>query len=438
MSGTFTKNTLITFVTRIFTVIFGIGTSVIIARILGPQGQGIYSLVILLPSILFIFTNFGISTAAIFYIGKNQYSLKEFFGSNIIFTILISIFTVLIGLVIIVFFGGKFFPGVEKEYLFLSLLLIPFSFFFDIISSILLGLQKIKKYNFISFLQGFIFLFLIGILLLGLRFGIKAAILSQIFSLAFVGIVLFFIVNKETNGMIFKLNKKHFKETFSYGFKTYLSSVFTFLHYRVDIFLINLLMNPIAVGFYYVATRVAEGVWLLSTSAGTVLFPRVASEKDEKSLKEFTPIVCRNVLFITLIMIILLFILGNWIITLFYSKDFSEAIQPFKVLLMGTLAICGWRILVNDLIGRGKPMLNTYITGASVVLNVILNILWIPRWGLTGCAWATTVSYTIAFIITIFVYSKISGNKIKNIVLFQKSDIRFYQKFLLNIKNLKI
>lgn len=436
MIGTFTKNTLITFVTRAVTTIFTIVITIIIARVLGPKGQGIYSLVILFPVILLIFTSFGINQATVFFIGKKKYSPKEIFGNNIIFNILISVFTILIGLVTIFFFSEKFFPGVEKKYLFLALSLIPFSLFFNLGSHILLGLQKIKKYNIISFLRSIFFLILIGILLLGFHFGITAAVSAQIFSFLVMGIVLFFLTKKETNGISLKFNKDYCKKSFLYGAKIHLGSIFHFLHHRIDLFLLNIFINPIAVGFYYAAAKLAEGIWLFSTSASTILFPKVASETNEKRLKKFTPLVFRNILFATLLIVILLSIFSKYIITLFYSEKFLESVQPFQILLIGTLFISGWRVLFNDLAARGKPMINTYIVGSSVILNIILNIFWIPKWGITGAAWATVVSYLFVFIVTIFIYSKISGNKIKAVILPQKSDLSFYKNILLNIKKL--
>ena len=122
MIGTFTKNTLITIVTQGLTFVFGIGISVIIARILGPEGRGIYSLAILLPSFLVYFTSFSIGQASIFYLGKRRYSPKEVFGNNIIYAVLTSTFAILIGLIIVFFFSNNcsdFRPG-GKRHLFFS------------------------------------------------------------------------------------------------------------------------------------------------------------------------------------------------------------------------------------------------------------------------------------------------------------------------------
>jgi len=430
MMGTFTKNTLITFITRVLMLIFGIGISIIIARVLGPERQGIYSLAILSSSLLIIFTNFGIGASSVYYLGKRKYSPKEIFGNNILYTLFISIFAILMGLIIIFFFNDKLFPNIEKEYLFLALSLIPFQLFLDFIVSILLGFQKIKKYNLINLFQIFIFLILIGILLLGFHLGIKAAIFAQIMSFFIGGVLLFFCVRRETGGISLKLNKSYFKDSFLYGGKVCLNNILSFLHFRLNIFLINIFINPVAVGFYSIAVGISEKLWLVSQSASTVLFPKVSSETNEKKLKEFTPFVCRNVLFITIIGAVLLFFLSDWIIILLYSKAYLNSILPLKILLIGMIGISGDRILVNDLTGRGKPMIGAYINGGVVILNLILNILWIPKFGIAGAAWATAISYVFDFVVTLVIYSKISNNKIKDSLFLKKSDLIFYKQIL--------
>ena len=427
MIGNFTKNTLYTLVTRILQLLLGIVTSIIIARVIGPKGKGIHTLAILLPMLLITFANFGIGPASVYYIGKKKYALQEIFGGNIIFSILISVSAIIAGLIVVYFFSNKMFPGVEKEYLLLALCIIPFQLFLTFIVSILLGLQEIKKYNYINLIRNFIFLFLIVILLLGFKYRIRAVIFAQAISSMFVCIALFFLVKKEVGGIILKINKSLFKDFFIYGSKIYLTNILAFLHLRIDIFMINIFLNPIEVGFYSIAVGLSEKIWLISQSAGTVLFPKVCSETDKKKLKEFTPLVCRNVLGITIFISILLYFLGSHIIVLFYSKQFYKSVLPFQILLIGVIAISGSRILANDLSGRGRLQENIYINTFSVILNIILNLILIPKFGIKGAAWATTISYNVTFLIRLLIYSKISGNKTKEIIIIQKSDIALYR-----------
>jgi len=78
-------------------------------------------------------------------------------------------------------------------------------------------------------------------------------------------------------------------------------------------------------------------------------------------------------------------------------------------------------------------MINTYISSVSVVVSIVLNILLIPKFGIVGAAWATSLSYMANFTIIVLVYRKISGNRIRNTVLVNVSDIKYYFKMFSDI-----
>ena len=193
----------------------------------------------------------------------------------------------------------------------------------------------------------------------------------------------------------------------------------------------NVFINPLAVGYYSVAVGIAEKLWLISQSAGTVLFPKVASEKDEKRRKEFTPLVSRATIFATALGALVIFFLSRWIVIFLYSNVYLSAVRPLQILLLGAVAVSGSRVLGNDLAGRGRPMLNTYLNTITLATNLGLNLLWIPRFGIVGAAWATTVSYSIALIGSMVVYSRVSGNQWTKVLLPQRGDWALYRKTVL-------
>jgi len=434
MIGNFTKNTITTIITQALQIFLSIGISIIIARTLGPEKMGVYAIIILLPTILITFTKFGIDSATVFYVGKKKYSPRVIFGNNIITSLLISTFAIIIGLAVILFFGNKVFPDIKKEYLLLSLSLIPFNLFFAFTINIFLGLQKIKKYNFIQLLHTFIFLLLIATLLLGFHPEIKTAIIANLLAITIICIFLFFLTKKQLGGIAFHIKKSLLKKFFSYGSKIHLINILSFLHLKIDVLMINIFLNPLAVGFYFIAATSAEKIMLISRSAGRVLFSRVSSETNKKKIKKFTPIVCRNVLWITILIAIFLFFGSRLLIILFYSEEFFKSILPFQILLIGMIGISGSRILFDDLAGRGRLKAYIYINIFSVILNIILNIILIPKLGITGAAWATTISYIISFLGKLIIYSKISGNKIVDIIFIKKLDLKFYKNLLLSFR----
>ena len=78
---TFARNVSITVAARIVIVIAGLVASVIMARTLGPAGKGLFSLSILVSSMVFLALNLGVGTASGFFLGRKKVSLEELAGN---------------------------------------------------------------------------------------------------------------------------------------------------------------------------------------------------------------------------------------------------------------------------------------------------------------------------------------------------------------------
>ena len=432
MAGVFTKNTIFTFLTRGFSFVFSFLAAVIIARALGPEGKGFYSLAILLATLLMTFFDFGISPAVAFYTGKQKYPLNQIFGNNLILSFFIGLIAILAGVVIAFPFHKVFFAGVEQEHLILAVLSLPFSLFFYFVSSIFLGKQLIKDYNLASIFSGVFLLISTAVLLVILKAGVSGAILGFTFSFVFADVWLFCTVKKRCRGISFKINKDYFKDISSYGIKFHLSNIFAFFHSQTNLLLLNVFFNPAAVGFFSIANELTTKLQLLPQSAATVLFPKIVAEGDENYKKEFTSLVCRNTIFITSALVIFLFFFSRLMITAFFSEKFLDSVAPFQILLPSAIALSGSQILTTDFLGRGLPMLNTYSNAVAFFLNIVLSIFLIPRFALAGAAWAMTISYLILFLVKALIYKKISGNRIKDLFFPKKTDFQLYSLLFKN------
>ncbi len=260
------------------------------------------------------------------------------------------------------------------------------------------------------------------------RIGVAGAVGAWVLAVYMADLALFFNARNVAGGVSFRLEMSYLRRVSAYGIKAHLGNVLAFLIYRVNVFIIGALMNPAAVGYYSVAVAVVERLWLVSETAGFVLFPRVAGETDNQRLKEFTPIVARSVLLITALGALVLFVVSPWLIILLYSKEFRPSIAPLQILLLGIVVMGVGRVLSNDLSGRGRPMLCAYARGVALAANVILNFLLIPRHGIAGAAWASTIAYGVSFVLTLFFYCRISGNSWSVVLLPQRSDWPLYRR----------
>ncbi|MEM2001614.1 MAG: polysaccharide biosynthesis C-terminal domain-containing protein, partial [Candidatus Methanomethylicaceae archaeon] len=282
------------------------------------------------------------------------------------------------------------------------------------------------EYNLVAIVQGFILLVLTMLFLWVLRMGINGTLIATILSWIFAGIFAFALAVKASGGIEWRMNFSYLKNALRYGLIIHMSNILRFLSLRVNLFLVNSFSNPAAVGFYSISVGLTEKLWLISQAAAIVLFPKIAMEKDEIKKKEFTPIVARTVLWIMIFTALIIFLLSQWLISFLYSQTFLPAVAPLKILLLGTVAVGLSQIFGNDIAGRDRPVLNVYANITGFVSIIVLSILWIPKYGIKGAAWASTISYVFSSIITALFYVRISGNPLRAILLPRRADWSLY------------
>jgi Na+-driven multidrug efflux pump len=95
-------------------------------------------------------------------------------------------------------------------------------------------------------------------------------------------------------------------------------------------------------------------------------------------------------------------------------------------ILPGVLVLVIFRILNSRLAGMGKPQVAIYCFIPALIINLILNILWIPGYGGMGAVWATNASYGAGCIIFLFAYSWKIKMSIIEIFHYRKSDFYFF------------
>ena len=424
--GTFVKNTSLTLLARILVFPLNTAVSIILARLLGPEGKGIYTLATLLPMLIVTFANLGIGPATVYYVAQRRYPRQKILGNNIMFALVIGTLGVLGGLIVTLFFRQSIFPGVVQTYLLIALALIPGNLLFTYLQHILLGAQRFKEYNLVTIFRALFFLAFIVIGLWGLRAGVGGAIVAGALAWLLTDVILFVWAKRIAGGISFKLNLAYLKRASIYGLQAHLGNILAFLNYRIDMFLVNGFLNPAEVGFYSIGVSLAEKLWLISQTASIVLFPRAAGETDEQRRKEFTPLVARTVLWGTALGALALALVSHWIVLLLYSEAFLPSVRPLQILLVGIVALSVARVLASDIAGRGRPILNTYVSVAALGTNVILNLIWIPRYGITGAAWASTVSYSLTLVTRLYLYCRLSGNPWTKVLLPQRGDWVLY------------
>lgn len=423
----FLKNSIFTFTRNIVVVFLGIITTVLIARVLGPEKQGMYALIILLPTMLMTFLNLGIGSATVFYLGRQKYSLRTILSTNVILAIIFSCFSALVGSGIILLFGEYFFSGISVPLLFSFLSTLPILFLNSFNQSVFQGIEDFKVFNLITVIGKVVNLGTLILFIYLLPFDLLGALIAFVLGhLTTLILILYIFIKRNYRLKVSDFSFAYVIDGLKYGLKAHFSNILSFLNYRVDILLISFFIGPSAVGIYNVAVQIAERLWIISQPVSAVLFPRISSStKDEQD--DLTATVARNVLFLSIVAGIVFYVLSDKVIYVLFGIEYIEATVVIKILLPGITVFAFERILSNSLAGKGKPELNLYTSMFTVVCNISLNVVFIPIYGLNGAAFATSTTYFLSTIIKLIIYVRFTKCKITSLIIMGKSDFAIYK-----------
>jgi len=208
-----------------------------------------------------------------------------------------------------------------------------------------------------------------------------------------------------------------FRDGLSYGIQGHLGNFAQFLNYRLDSFLVNYFVTTSAVGVYSVAAALGETLWKVSGTLSAVLLPKVSALGDSPESARLTSKSSRMGLFLTMLMGVGIAAVAPWAVRLVYGDQFAEASTALQILLPGIVALSVNKVLSAYVAGRGMPQYNTLVAFLSLVITVGLDLKLIPIWGINGAALASTMSYVCSALATIYIYHRLSGEMLTDVLV---------------------
>lgn len=430
----FLKSTFITFLTNISIFLISVLNTIIMSRLLGTAGKGIVGIGNNIITFSTLILGLGIEASNIYFLGNKKEKTDSILGTNLI----IAIFSSVVMLIIFTlnkFFDFKIFGALGDPILILVFLTVPFALMKSFLINFLLGMQDVLSYNKLNLFDR-IFTFIL--LVIGLSFFKTPfwAILPTLISTIIIVLIILNILLKKKK-LHLKFDRKIFKPIIKYGLKNQLSNIVQLLNYRLDIFVITYFSTVSEVGIYSNAVALGETIWQVSGSISTIIYPLITNAKDKKSMKDFINRTTRITLYIGAVCCIILALISKPIILIMFGKDFLESAAALNWLLPGICFFSISKVLANYLAGIGKPEKNIVSSSVSCIFTVIFDFLLIPKIGIIGASIATTGSYVVSTIITLYYYTKLSGSKLKDIFVLRKDDIDLII-FVIKTKVLKI
>jgi len=184
--------------------------------------------------------------------------------------------------------------------------------------------------------------------------------------------------------------------------------IFNFLYDKIDILLISKLRGFDDVAYYNI------GYSLFKTSALSFSFLLVpgftkvsAIGKNKEAVNVFFKDYTWMILVICIPIAILMFMLSDFIVSTLYTEKFKNSVFILKILSTAVIALGLNNLSGIILNGMGYFKVVMYITLYGLILNVVLNIIFIPQYGITAAAVLTVITEYFIFIAEFYYLRKI-------------------------------
>jgi O-antigen/teichoic acid export membrane protein len=406
------RETINNFIWRAFQIVGKQGTVFFIffisATYLSTESFGMLNYLMAIVALFMIFCDFGLSSAISKYSAEynNKKEVTNLLKSSLIVSLALSFF---IGIIIILF--GKIITGDNMLFYF-----IPYAFFYPITSifdGYYRGIKKFKNMSIITIITGIVTI--VSSFILIQKYLFLGAIISH--NLFFILLtVSFFIISRKIKA---KFNKKIIKKIINYGFVIGLINVLYFLYTKADIIILKYFGYIIEIGYYEIVNTIFAILIIPFIIIGQVMAPNITKLYMNKQYKEVKNKFWKYIGFFFTISVILgisVYFIFPIFIKLFLLKYFTkDTILIFKLLLI-LLPLKIMAVIINHAhtIPTGNAKLSMWTMIPASIANIILDLIFISKYGFIGVIYSTIICFSFATISFIYLYYLKLNKLIKN------------------------
>lgn len=407
-------NTLIQIVGKIISSGAAFLITILLARTYGPQGYGDFEKITAFVSLFYLMVDFGFNAIVINKIKKQEDSKENLYGLVFGARIVLGILIIFLCLAIIPFLPGVGSQG-YSSFVKLGIILISTTIFLQgltITNNLLF--QESLRYDKSVIASSLGYLVFLGLIYLVTFFKLPLLFALFSFVLFFLVYVLvsFFLVRSLISRLspIFNFPKiiALFKETLPFG----ITLIFNVIYFRSDIVILSVLKSTQDVAYYGLAYRFFEFALVFPTFFNNAFYPILLETKNlslEKT-KNYFLLSCGFLFGLGIVAGIFFFFLSPHLINL-TSSSFSQSIISLRILSLSLPIFYLTSLFMWFLITFDKQKILAPIYGFTMIINIVLNIVFIPRFSYLASSVITGITEGIIFVLTGYFVLKIFRNQ---------------------------
>lgn len=403
----------LTFFASSTSILLGFGVSVLLGRALGANDLGLYKMVSTIYGLAFLGSSLGIPATIIKFVSEDKENRKRIdcFVSSAIVTSAILSLVFVIGLYCV---SGLLESVFALEGLGRLLRLIspvfPFALLGGTLLGLLNGLREMKKFALAVLLQGVLMLTISVTMILAGQ-GLDGVVIAIIISTAGSFSYLCFACRE-----YFSITLHRYAETtgriVKFGSQVFSANIVNMINYQGGLMLVGFFLTAAHVGYYGVAVGLGQFFWLFPQAVQRITYPAISEHWKKQDLEIIRKIVDKTTKYAAFVLLpagLMVGLFAAHIIEFIFGNEFGDATLPLRIILIGTV-VNGvmQRPIGSMLFSIGAPNLNLRIFAGAAAVNIALNVMLIPVFGIAGAAIAGSASLLMITALVLLFINKVT------------------------------
>jgi len=265
--------------------------------------------------------------------------------------------------------------------------------------------QQMKKYSSISLIQAYLSLILISYFAI-LGYGIMGIVTGLLITYIILFLIMYLFIRSDIG---FKFPKfDHMKEYLSFSLPTIPSNLSYWIVDSSDKYIIGILLGTAFVGYYSPGYTLGYTITMFLAPFSTLLPSVLSKYYDENNINDVKTVLSYSLKFFLILSVpsvIGISLLSKQLLLILSTPEIAAngyLVTPFVAISALLSGLYGIYVLI--IILEKKTKIIGIIWFIAAILNILLNILLVPHFGIVGAAFVTLMAYATTFLV-VFLYS---------------------------------
>lgn len=418
-AGRFATNMVAATATNIGRGVIGFASGIIVARALGPLGRGEYSAVTTSALILVMLAAVGMPSALTQARAKVGRSIAELYSASVLVAAAGAVLTLVLGAAFYLVAGSRVLRlSQPADLVWVAIVLAPL-LVLNHWTAVAYLEDRIKEFGLASIAGALFFLGSVAIARLAGQLSASLAIALW----AVASILPLAVMVRRRRLQISPGLREVAVGLIRFSLRANVATLALILVWRVDVLLVDWQRGLRELGLYSVAVALAEILLQGAVSARVALTPLQGSPEGREELVVW---ICRlnRVMLAGLSLLALLVGLSAGIVLRFtYGPAFAAAAPALVWILPGVVALVLQGPLIDYLVTEGKVRDVSLICVFALLINVAINVVFLPHHSFVVAAVASTVAYVLSSGLCLAAFARHTGVRVSTLMIVRRSDI---------------